>query len=87
MAVVGERTRPAPLQGLRAFGEGLLLRAAQRQMLRRYPEVRARPPVEGPLSRVLGAVAGLGLRLAPWTLRRRLLHAAFTRRPPPWPGA
>jgi hypothetical protein len=84
MAIVGKRTRPTPLQALRAFGEGLLLRAAQRQMLRRYPEVQARPPVEGPLSRALGAMAGLGFRLAPWTVRRRMMHAAFTRRPPPW---
>jgi hypothetical protein len=86
MAIVGKRTRPTPLQGFRAFGEGLLLQAAQRRMLRQYPGVPARPPLGGPVSRFLGAVLGLGFHLAPWPVRRRVMHAMFTRRPPAWPG-
>lgn len=87
MAVVGKRVRPTPFQAFRALGEGLRLKAAQREMLRRYPEVSARPPPGGPLTALLGTLLGLGFRLAPWPLRRRILHAALTRRPPRGPRA
>lgn len=88
MAIVAKTSRPTTLgQRFRLLTEALLMEAAQKAMLRQYPNTGASPyPKTGPIYALSRFLFLPGFRLTPWPLRRRMMRLFLLRRIPPWPA-
>jgi len=87
MPIVAKLSRSAtPRERFRLFTESLLMEAAQKAMLRSYPDTGAAPYRRGgPLRAVARVLFVPAFKLTPEPLRRRAMQLLLVRRAAPWP--